>query len=380
MQTERDQSVEKWLGRLSPSTAKINEYHLGRWMIWVKEHGGKFSEFSPSQMIEYQAAAQNREAYELLDLIQRYVGEVKGRHGYKAKVYSSLRSFFTHNRVQLPADPQYIIRAEKPKATGSLKPEVIRRIVLSSRGVYRAAFLSILQGGMDLAGFEAWNLEGWESLKAALDRGDDVHTIELPGRKKFRNIRPYKTRIGGDALDAIRLYVPKRPGNSAIFYDQYKGPLSKNSLQLYWKRCLIKLGYMKPKNNGDPGNRYGKNLHELRDSFRTLWSMSGAAPHVAEAMMGHTWDPLGYDKSPDDDKFAMEQYRKALRFLNILSSGEAFGQVDAGEVEKLRAQVKALEAGQGGEVQALRAEVGSLGDTVRLLMERLEKQEKTRRE
>ena len=42
---------------------------------------------------------------------------------------------------------------------------------------------------------------------------------------------------------------------------------------------------MKLQRNKDLGNRYGKNLHELRDTFRTLWIMSGAAPHVAESMM-----------------------------------------------------------------------------------------------
>ena len=352
-----DKCVEAWLGRLSKATAFTNEYHFIRFMGWMAESGGEFSGYTPSMLVDYQAEAQGRDSYKILDLVQQYVNGVEGRHGYKVKIYSTLRSFFTHSRVELPRDSSYNIRGDRPRATGKLRPEEIRRVVLSSKGAYRAAFMCMLMGGMDLSGFDVWNQDGWESLKQTLDQGRDVHIIQLPGRKKYRNIRPYKTIIGKDALDAIREYLPERPQGTAIFYDQFRRPLSRRSLQLYWKRRLIGQGFIKLRGDGDPGNRYGKNLHELRDSFRTLWSMSGAAPHVAEAIMGHQWDPLGYDKSPDDEKYMVEQYRKAIPWLNLISSGRPFGQVSEDEVDRLRRELEEAKRSQSDELRSLTADM-----------------------
>ena len=42
--------------------------------------------------------------------------------------------------------------------------------------------------------------------------------------------------------------------------------------------------------------RYGINAHEMRDVVRSLWHESGADETVADFMLGHTIDSLGYNK------------------------------------------------------------------------------------
>ncbi|MGD0804039.1 MAG: hypothetical protein ABSA11_08215 [Candidatus Bathyarchaeia archaeon] len=88
--------------------------------------------------------------------------------------------------------------------------------------------------------------------------------------------------------------------------------------------------------------RYGKNPHELRDTFRTRWHKSGADSLAAEFFMGHVVDPLGYNKAMEDIDYTRREYRKAERWLNVLSEDPS--KVDAGEVEDLQAKIRELEA------------------------------------
>ena len=88
--------------------------------------------------------------------------------------------------------------------------------------------------------------------------------------------------------------------------------------------------------------RYGKNLHELRDLFRTRWEKSGARGAAAEFFMGHVVDPLDYNKAYRDEAFARAQYLEAEPWLNVVS--EEPSKVDVGEVRSLRHQLDDLES------------------------------------
>jgi hypothetical protein len=114
-------SVEKWLNRLAPSTARVQANYFNKFMKWVKEYGGEFKDFTPDQLIEYQKKADNGSKYDMIDLAQRYMSQCKDRQGTKDARYSNIKSFFLHNRAELPKDPSFQIRSRKEKVRGTLK-------------------------------------------------------------------------------------------------------------------------------------------------------------------------------------------------------------------------------------------------------------------
>ena len=349
-------TIDNWVSRLSPSTAKLNRYFLGRWIEWVKAEGGKFSAMSPDELIAYQRSSDNGSKYDLLDVAQRYAQSLTGRFGSKNRVYTAIRSFFAHNRAELPRDPGFTLRADVPRVVGTLTAESLKNLILSCKPVYRAIFLSIFQGGLDLEGFVYWNLGGWAKLREDLKGDPDVIRIDLPGRKRAKNKTSFFTFIGGDAIKAIRDYLPLRPqGAEAIFCDQFKGPIRKGALSFYWDSHLRKIGLIPP--GGKASSRYGLNRHEMRDLFRTSWSKSGASPDVAEFCLQHQIDPMNYNKIFNDPAYMKGQYKKALPHLQIMSSNRPFNLADEEEVDLLRNEIEKLRSGHGSEVEKLKQQL-----------------------
>ena len=95
--------------------------------------------------------------------------------------------------------------------------------------------------------------------------------------------------------------------------------------------------------DGKNTHRYGKNPHEIRDVFRSLWEKTPAKGSVAEFMMGHTVDPLFYNKAFRDEDWVMEQYNLALPMLQIMSSDTPFGRVNGKTVTELLERIEQLE-------------------------------------
>lgn len=263
----------------------------------------------------------------MLDLVQEHVDGLDLRYSSKQTTYRAIRSFFAHNRADLPKDLHYKIRSDKEPVKTTLTLQDVKDVLLSSNKTYRAIFISMFQGGMDLSAFEYWNSNGWESMKKQLRGDPETIKIDLPGRKKRRNKQGFYTFIGTDAIKAIQDYLDsgKRPdGPGPIFWNNNK-PVKAERAQHYWLQHLIRLGKVKRETNGTTSTRYGKNIHEIRDLFRSQWEKSPAKGIVAEFCMGHAVDPLGYNKAVNDDDWTREQYLLALPMLEIISSARPYG-------------------------------------------------------
>lgn len=311
-------SVSYWLGRLGERTGVVNLYTFANFMRWLGEHGGSFASMSPDDLVEWQRGHPG--SYELLDLVQGWVRGMDVRANTKARRYGVIRSFFAHNRAELPRDPGFIIRSEIPPVVGKLTVDELRRIVETSNTMYRALFLCMFQSGMGARELLYWNQTGLDSLLKQLREGRHPIRIDLPGRKRNRNIKPYYTFIGLDAIEALERWLEVRPRTQLkhIFLTQFKTPLSRPPIHIYWIKRLYRLGLAEP--GRSRGHRTGKNLHEMRDLFKSRWRLSGCDPEVCEFFLGHDIDRLGYDKSPWlYPEWFEEQYCRAERWLNILS-------------------------------------------------------------
>jgi len=383
-------SVEKWLSRLSPNYAKTNMKMFRPWIKWVRKSETRFRDYTPDELVEYQRNTDNGSRYDILDeIVQPYIIAKSGRHSYLQRIYATIRSFFMHNRAELPEDPNFNIQADKEKSVGLLTLEDLRKIVLASNPTYRAIWLCMFQGGMGQNEIVYWNEHGYDSLMDQLERDLEVVKVDLPGRKKARNVIPFYTLLGPDAIDAVRTALKYRPSDGkTIFLSKYGKSISKNALWLYWNYHMNKLGLVEKKPD-KPGHRTGRNPHEVRDLFRSAWEKSPAKASISEFMMGHynKIDPNEYNKAFRDEAWVRREYAKALPMLQIMSSDRPYGKVDIDEIERQNRRIKELEAENEelkrdlnqstrkteNEIEALRKIVFEQGEFNQKLIERINK-------
>lgn len=310
-------AVAVWTRRVQRS-AKDHVKVMRRWLAFVDASGGDLAGLGPDGLVEYQLAHHD---FAVLDLVQVWVGGLDVRLGTKQRYYNALRSFFLHNRAELPRDPSFRLESRRTSVRGALSIEEVKRAVEVCSPMYRAVFTCMVMGGMGFGEILHWSHTGYTSLLSQLRDRRRFIRVDLPGRKQGRNLRPFYTLLGGDAIDALNLYLTVRPNvGEDIFYTRDGGALIYETVRSYWIRHLKKLAIVKPGSYGTKGSvRYGKSPHELRDVFRTRWHKSGADALAAEFMMGHLVDPLGYNKAMDDQAYVEAQYIVAEPYLNILT-------------------------------------------------------------
>jgi len=345
-----DPAVIKWLGRLSPGRDGRNHASnlslLGAFMQSLAEYtdtsGARpFEGYTPSMLVEYQAEQTSRGQYRVLDALIDHANAAGGTQSSMRTRVAIARSFFMHNRAPLPRDKVRLLPT-RPPTQGELTAADVRDVVLASNPTYQAVYMIMLAAALDEEMFTTWNLDpgSLQALEKQLRDGEDLVKIELPGRKLNRNVQPYYTFFGGDALEKLEAYMRTRPhGARHVFVTQYGTPLEKRSLYMYWKRKTVALGKITLVGDGDPGNRYGMHVHEIRDVFSSLWTLSPAKRLMGEFFMGHQIDPLEYDKSWREEWAYREEYRKAQPYLNVLSSPDPYGLVSRDTVEGLRVQI-----------------------------------------
>ena len=321
-------SVVRWLSRIGVSSRVYYRRIFQAFLGWAGE--------TPDELLEEQREHRD---FRVLDRVQEYILSLEAREGYKVIIYSVIKSFFMHNRLPLPTDPGFKIRGDRPKVVGSLALGEVSRVLDSCNEVYRAVFLCMFQGGMGSNELVHWSDTGWEALREQLRSDERFIRVDLPGRKKAKNIRPFYTFIGRDAMEALRIWLKVRGnGDGSIFLNQFDKPINWKCIHTYWSSHLLRLGIIERPENPPNHIRYGKNPHELRDLFRTRWQKSGRAPEVAEFFMGHNIDPLGYNKAMSDRNYTRNEYRQASKWLNIISEDPEHIHID--EVEDMRSELK----------------------------------------
>jgi integrase len=341
MTTQESPAVENWMAGIGERTRTGYLWHFEAFMKWVREQGNGFSSMTPDDMVEYALDGTTREINKLLDLKKRYLLSMTGRASHKHNADKAIKSFFMHSRCPLPTDSTLNVKGDRPRVEGTLSPEDVKRVIMASNELYQSVFLVMLGSGMGQAELVNWSDTGYDDLITQLRGSPEVVKVSLHGRKGDRNEYNYHTYIGGDALDALRRYLQQRgvdPG--AIFINTHNGPLTEVALYRYWTRKLHRLGISVPGNGWQ-----GKHVHELRDTYRTLWRRSGVPVEYGEYFMGHrdAFDAYGYDKTAQDEDETRKRYLQALPMLNILSETRPFKLVHEDTVEKLRRENEELQ-------------------------------------
>ncbi|MFH0896740.1 MAG: hypothetical protein V1850_01660 [Candidatus Bathyarchaeota archaeon] len=257
-------TVENWVSRLKPSSGKLAEIHLNLFMRWLKDDGGAFKDYTPDRLVECQKNADNRQRFEVLDLVQRHIQSLHDHaRSSKTSRYTYLRSFFLHNRAELPRGRSFRIRGDRPTVRGDLTVDETKKLIMVMNLMFQAVYLCMLQGGMGAHEILYWNEHGLEKLLEDLAGNPTVIRIDLPGRKEGENERPFYTFIGSDAIVALKKWMPLRPKSSKVIFTTQDGaPLNYFSIQANWRRHMRRLGI--GSRWCEVRGRTGKSPHELK--------------------------------------------------------------------------------------------------------------------
>jgi len=392
---QEDATVKRYASGLAATTAKTRLPVLKSFLEFVG--------LEPTEAVEFQR--KNPMSYRFVDLAYDWL---KGRNLQISSMQTkmgTLRGFFLANRAPLPKD-RHRFHSEKAPVVAELTVEEFRKIVVSCNLTYRAAYMVQFQSGSGVGELLYINTELADHIWDEIKKGKQIIRLNLPGRKSNRNVRPYYSFIGSDAVDTLKQLFYSRgwKRDSVLFRSEYGEPLSKDSLQTYFRNRAFKLGLIKRHTfpcldcGGETvrrqrkvdgvsgvyylctvchvekpssefkvshrvrgGIRYRMRTHELRDLFRTEWHRAqtyfGVDPDAGEFFMGHMVDPLKYDKIMRDKSYGLEQFRKAVSMLNVLSEDPR--KVDRSDVQN---QLEASEA----KVDVLSKEVAVLRREVEL--------------
>lgn len=341
-------AVKGWLERGSPSSREPRLSRLEAFLEWLHGQPG-WSDATPESLLAHQENANGRGRFDLLNLIQRHVSEKGGARSGMISRYTAIRSFFLHNRVELPRDMWDPGAGTREATRGRLTVESVTQIVRAASLRDRAVFLTIFQGLMDQERFSHFNVSHAEVLVKHLKEHGPAKPLRIDFRKgRKRNYKPFLTFIGRDALQAWKEYFDKergwpKPKEPLAVVRGTSRPIPKRSIRNAFETLCVrfKLREKRP-GHGDSGHRTGINIHEFRDVARSHLQTAkgeGLDEKVVEFWMGHNVDPLAYLKFAElEPRYVEKNYRIAERYLNVLSNP-----LESEQVQQQDERIKGLE-------------------------------------
>jgi hypothetical protein len=304
---------------------------------------------SLDEMVKFQDISEGRDRYKVVDCLLDYVKERGGTYYGMRSRYSAVRSYFLHKRCELPHVPT-AFTPTKDATVARMNFDVFHTLLNATFLRNRAIYLSLLQGLMDQKRFfENFNVKGYELGQHIKEKGvEEAFRIDCL-RERKANRKPFNTWITRDALVAWKEYFDRergypKKGEAAALNEDGK-PLAQSAFFACHFRLTQKLGYVKC--NGRTA-RHGYNLHEFRDLARSIVEKAKVENFntlSAEYWMGHTVDPLFYNKIwTMDADYNRSQYKIAEKYLNVLSgsAGVSESQTRIKELEDRLAKLEAV--------------------------------------
>jgi len=268
-------------------------------------------------------------------LLKNWVNDQPLRLRTKNSRWAIVKSFFKYNDCVFP-DPKSInLRSDKAPSQSHLTIDIVRHAVTAAKLRDKSWLLVKWMSFQDQARLNYINRNLGGHIVEEMRAGKTMIRLDLLGRKRDKNKRPYFTFMGKDAVEALREYFDKeRSGGwpkpeESIWLNNEGGPFAYCMYHEIWIGLLRRLGYIENRRRGkgkaEAGTRYGYGQHEFRDVgisyLHTNAKREGLDLDFVHFMMGHTknLDPNRYDRFFEDANYGREQYQIAERYLNIIS-------------------------------------------------------------
>jgi integrase len=356
---EEDSSFQKFnvlvqRNKLMPSTALNYGKYVKRFCDFLKAD-------SPEQALEKVKEVSPEERVDLVDdFVQYLLNNEMNSSTVLQLVRGGLKKWLLLNEVEvdwkkvqreiLPGE-ELIVSDRKPSKeelrqilrVGGLRDSVMI-LVLASSGLRVGTLASLSLGEIDLT-----------------KSPSPITVKRKPGRKVSRKLQKYVTFISSEAKKVLLQYLEHRrqlgetiTDSSPILTSDRKQELGNflNSMYVsnHWRR-LLKRAHLATKNGGP---WHDIHLHTLRKFFETECINANVKTAYREHWMGHTGVHLESSYFRGGEESHVEEYRKAIPYLNILTPQtedymgliekvkflEENGKRKEMEIEKLRAQAE----------------------------------------
>ena len=317
--------VRFWLERLDSPTRSAYRSRFKDWLLWLwrmPAWSGKL----PSQLMEFQENAKGRDRYIVVDLMIQRIQEKGGTYSGMLGHLSILRSFFNHNRVELPGVGTWKPRPTKEPTQWHLNVAQVTDIIAHANLRDTAIFLTLFQGMLDLERFTEFDAKYAAALVDHLKHKglDEPFRIDFPSGRKGNN-RKFYTFIHHDALQAWQNYFELERGwpktGEPIAITILHTALTKNAIRGSFTTITKKLR-LRP--DVPKGQMTGVAPHEaFRDVVRSLLQTAkkkGFDPTCAEFWLGHRIDPYNYNKFTElETDYVLENAKIAAEYLNVIT-------------------------------------------------------------
>lgn len=319
---------------------------------------------------------------ERTDLIDKYVGSVLGRGvttGSCVQRVRGVKKWLQLNRVEMDWQKiqAEILPGEEVVVSDRMPTKVELKQLLNMGSLRdRVMILVSTSSGLRVGALATLKL-GDVALEEEIPR---IVVKRKPGRKVSRRMKGFATFITPEAKTMLQQYVKHRESlgeqitdESPIITSERENELGNflNSMYLsnHWRR-LLKRAHLATKNGGP---WHDIHLHTLRKYFETQCTNAGVKTAYREFWMGHRGRYLEESYFRGEVETHIEEYRKAVPYLNILAPEpqdykalvekvrflEANGKHKETEIEKLRSQL-AEHGSLIGIVEKLSREVAEL--------------------
>ncbi|MGP8126852.1 MAG: hypothetical protein ACLP9D_03495 [Candidatus Bathyarchaeia archaeon] len=217
------------------------------------------------------------------------------------KALNALRTFLRANDVYPPAD-----RLKSPPKQSSIRLawNDALTIIKAAKPPYDFIFGLMLHCGWGDQQLLQFNTkENWEAIRLELASKPEAKRYRHEFQSRKANPQPWYTLIPTKQLHEIldsRVRLPFRtPRGAPLDMTNYKS-----------SRMALSTAFREAINRTKIPNKERIVLHELRDTFKSSGTTSGAAYESTEFSLGHTLDPRGYEKCYADEDWMWTELSK----------------------------------------------------------------------